>query len=594
MEGKAETPVEEKSYSLLYFVSATILLLVNIWAIGDEMVTRRPWKSYQKQFYKIQTENVKAEYEEAAQNIQFTYENIKTQLAAAKEDINSPKNQDNYKRALRQLNKSQTELDEVNQEYQFVNSEFGAINYLYEKALKEGNQAEAEKKKAQMNKLEEKMSGSLDKIEKATENRGYENLQKVGPSLNRLSHKVKVNWLHKWLKNPKEYLPKAKMPNFLLEDSEVESIAAYLMNIPSKEDFNLRTRYHGSGSPENGKQLVFEVGCLGCHVVFDKGDHFAPDLTQIGRKVNEDWLLDWLKKPTHYEPEAKMPNFRLSDKEAVDVVAYLMTLKGREGKGARGQEDKRTRGQGGISLDSTEKIKEGRELVRTYGCFGCHDIKDMEGESKVGVDLSDFGSKAEEDIPERYARRPSDSEASVEQGRRIIDKFNCTGCHEIEGKGGEIGPFLNHEGSKVKEEWLLGFLKEPRMVRNKIKGRMPTFRLFDEEAFVLTKYMMTLTDEEMFPKESIDEGKVTLETLEYGKRLYQEYACFSCHKIFGEGGEKGDIGPDLNHVGSRIKPDWEYIWLKNPPAVIPDTEMENFEMWDDEAEAITKYLQTLK
>ncbi len=835
MENKMETPIEEKSYSLLYFVFAAILLFATVWAIWDETVTRRPWKSYQSQFYEIQTEKVKAEYEEAVQNIQSDYEERKTQLTAAKKGFNSPGNQKKYKHALRQLDKSQMELDEINQKYRFVNSEFDAINYRYEKALKEGNQAEEKKKRVQMDKLEEKKNDLLNKIKKVAKNRDkekeavkqftakmdelqdevsvlaadmnrlqkkidatkskspeikqivisgfdkgsfdnrlarvdrcttchmgindssfadaqqpftshppqllsdhpeskfgcttchggqgqaltintahgdvqywehplmkgdniqsscrkchdsvidlpeapllskgkklfmdlgcsgchevkeYENLQKVGVSLNRLSHKVDKNWLHKWLKNPKDYLPKAKMPTFLLKDSEAESMAAYLMNIYSKEDFNLQEKYQGNGSPRNGEKLVFEVGCLGCHTVEDQGHPFASDLTRIGGKVNEDWLLDWLKNPTHYEPDSQMPSLGLSDVEAVDVVAYLMTLKGEEGKGARGQEGKKARGQEGISLDSTEKIKEGEKLVRTYGCFGCHDIKDMERESKVGVELSNFGSKtveeldfghafkveeswygwtvakledsrkfvtersvpkmpdfslssedahalaiflrslAEEDIPEQYVRKLSDSEASVEQGRRVLDKFNCAGCHEIEGKGSDISasiaqmlekegkteeeikafmpPSLDGEGKKVQQDWLFTFLKNPTVIRPWLRTRMPAFNnLSDDEATTLVKYFSVQSDEK-FPYEFVAAEEVPEAQLQVGKQIFDLLKCVSCHPSQGEKLSEIDmaeLAPDLSLAKERLKPDWLIEWMRDPLSLQKGTKM---------------------
>jgi len=36
--------------------------------------------------------------------------------------------------------------------------------------------------------------------------------------------------------------------------------------------------------------------------------------------------------------------------------------------------------------------------VRKYGCAGCHDIPGMEAESRIGVELSTFGSKTKEEL----------------------------------------------------------------------------------------------------------------------------------------------------------------------------------------------------
>ena len=35
-----------------------------------------------------------------------------------------------------------------------------------------------------------------------------------------------------------------------------------------------------------------------------------------------------------------------------------------------------------------QNIKRGESLVRRWGCFGCHDIKGMEKESRIGAELT--------------------------------------------------------------------------------------------------------------------------------------------------------------------------------------------------------------
>ena len=36
--------------------------------------------------------------------------------------------------------------------------------------------------------------------------------------------------------------------------------------------------------------------------------------------------------------------------------------------------------------------------MRKWGCFGCHDIKGMEKESRIGAELTTFGSKTVEEL----------------------------------------------------------------------------------------------------------------------------------------------------------------------------------------------------
>ena len=77
-----------------------------------------------------------------------------------------------------------------------------------------------------------------------------------------------------------------------------------------------------------------------------------------------------------------MPSLRLSDHEAEALTAFLMTHG--EKKEDAGVE---------TALKDPENIKKGEALVRKYGCFGCHEIEGMDKESRIGVELTTFGSK---------------------------------------------------------------------------------------------------------------------------------------------------------------------------------------------------------
>jgi hypothetical protein len=44
--------------------------------------------------------------------------------------------------------------------------------------------------------------------------RGFEKAERVGPDLTKVRHKVDPGWLVRWIQNPKQYLPKTKMPVF--------------------------------------------------------------------------------------------------------------------------------------------------------------------------------------------------------------------------------------------------------------------------------------------------------------------------------------------------------------------------------------------
>ncbi|MBF8261050.1 MAG: hypothetical protein HW376_579 [candidate division NC10 bacterium] len=93
---------------------------------------------------------------------------------------------------------------------------------------------------------------------------GFEKLPRVGPDLTRIANKVDPSWLFRWIKEPKAYLPKTKMPNFGHSDEDVLNIAAYLLSA-SQPMPELRGAFKAGGSVERGRDIVSKVGCLGCH-----------------------------------------------------------------------------------------------------------------------------------------------------------------------------------------------------------------------------------------------------------------------------------------------------------------------------------------
>lgn len=80
--------------------------------------------------------------------------------------------------------------------------------------------------------------------------------------------------------------------------------------------------------------------------------------------------------------------------------------------------------------------------------------------------------------------------------------------------------------------------------------------------------------------------------VERGKRLYEnKYGCNACHSLDGEGGK---IGPALDRAGFRLNATWVYRWLKNPQAMDSATRMPALGLSDEDAKAVTLYVETLK
>ncbi len=478
--------------------------------------------------------------------------------------------------------------------------------------------------------------------------KGYMEMPKIGPPLNQLTTKESAEWLFRWVRNPKDYNPHTRMPNFKFTDDQAEAVTAYLWSISQSSSYHPQKGISGNGNVDHGKELVDKVGCKGCHVVEEdtrvrtaRGTSYdiAPELTRVGSKANNDWLYEWIKNPRSVNPEARMPNLRLTDQEARDIVSYLMTLK-----------DDRQFEQKTIDFSSPETIAKGEKLIREYGCAGCHTIKGMERESRVSVALNnfgrkrvdelDFGDKKSSEVPHTWddwvfnkIRNPrtyttdriiskmpvfsfADSEIvairtllrgytkelpeepyqqafdtrlqKVEAGRRLTHyQYNCVGCHQLEEEGGYIKatlddegyapPYLYPEGNKVQEPWLHDFLKGPTTIRPWLNIRMPSFSLNDEEITVVTKYFLALHKKELEMKDyKAFQPSATYVTV--GKKLFDDLQCLSCHYTgkVPEGKTPADLAPNLALAKSRLKPDWIVDWIINPDVIQPGTKMPQY------------------
>ena len=87
-----------------------------------------------------------------------------------------------------------------------------------------------------------------------------------------------------------------------------------------------------------------------------------------------------------------------------------------------------------------------------------------------------------------------------------------------------------------------------------------------------------------------------------GRLLLRQYACGSCHEIPGVANSRGNAGPSLEAVGSRIylagmlpnTPANMTLWIRAPQQVDPLTTMPDLQVPEPHARDMTAYLHTLR
>ncbi|MBI5410102.1 MAG: c-type cytochrome [Nitrospirae bacterium] len=419
--------------------------------------------------------------------------------------------------------------------------------------------------------------------------RGNEIPGRIAPSLTLAGNKVNRDWLVRWLRNPKAYLPNAKMPRFNLSDEEIGYMADYLMGgAGSSNNFKnppASPFFKGGNSPllrgvrgvspslekggeggflDEGQTLVASLGCLGCHSINGAGNSFAPDLTNIGSKVNADWLVRFLKNPKAYDPKTAMPDMKTSGEDIQSIAAYLMSLKKEKkeknppfpplAKGGNtplntllieGKSPPLKKGDvGGFNIDK------GKKLVRDKGCTGCHET---------------------EDLPAGYDAPPLDG-----LGSKRVDEIAFGNITDVE---------------KTLSTWLMLKVRDPqRFATEKIIARMPDYGFSEEKSEALVTFLLSVRNEPVPPqyvKTLIDPDKAGAR----GKSVLEKHNCLGCHKLGDPG---GNIAPDLSGEMKKSRPEWLFAFLKSPFKIRPEqilkAKMPDFNLSDKDVNVVVEYL----
>lgn len=200
------------------------------------------------------------------------------------------------------------------------------------------------------------------------------------------------------------------------------------------------------------------------------------------------------------------------------------------------------------------------------------------------------------------------------RGRELLARFNCIGCHKLEGidRPKMLGPDLTNIGTKVSREWIYKWLKEPRTitdqdgnvvvngVKNEDEPRMPQFTFSEEELRALSAFLSTQKRVSMppakFDPRVLAAWEKRPDTVDKGELRFRQMFCTTCHAIaVTRAGETkligGNIGPELTKVGSKINTNWFVAWLRNPEGYLPHTTMPRYGWSDEDLYKVTRYVQ---
>ena len=417
--------------------------------------------------------------------------------------------------------------------------------------------------------------------------------KKVGPNLKEIKAKLRKEWIPGWLKDPQAFRPGTKMPSFRLEDNEIEAISAFLW----QGALDVRVQPQTQGNAENGKQLFKTIGCVACHSINGGaigmgegavGGHFAANLSRVGEKANYDYIVRWIYNPRKrlvpYSPTLKrditaedykkkglpfmfddehskspvdgremqihnmtvMPNFRLSESDARDIATFIMSQKKTEPKYPSAS-----------FMDDKALAEKGAKLVKTYGCAGCHEIRGLEDDQRIGTELTPEGSKPIERLDFALLTEPAK-----------------LGEDPVTGKEGE--KWYNHKGffeNKLKNPAIYDKGKE-KPPEERLK--MPNIYLEEADITALTTFLLGSVETSL-PASMRYNPTGGKKAVQDGYWVIQKYNCMGCHNVlagqdstlmglpmYQDADGKEQLPPRLTSEGARVDPAWLLKFLKDP------------------------------
>src|SRR5438132_95891 len=424
----------------------------------------------------------------------------------------------------------------------------------------------------------------------------FSDLRRPGPDLNGIAEKTTPQWAFRWISEPHNFRSTTRMPSFFYQrnmidpsvvpaaeikqnityqDAEIHSIVTYLFG---KSSHRVWTPAPVAGDAKRGQQIVDTVGCKACHVESEfingrlaKRDDFPLErnygfnLANVGTKTHAGWIYNWIKNPKNYYPDAPMPSLRLTDQEAADVTAYLLTLQKPQFMATliRPPDPKAVHDLEMGYLVNTLSVRDaeaklrsmpmqeqltylGQRSIEKYGCYSCHNIKGFENLKPIGTELTTEGSKA-------------------------LHLFDFGFPHEYVGEDGHKEHIIHTVPS-----WIYNKVRNPRVyddTRTKIyndKLKMPNFHLTQDEARRVTEVVLGLTKDVVgASKLAAQDSRMRL--IEEGRKRVSQHNCRGCHIVDGRGraiaetiADTNFLPPDLSPEGGRAQSPFLFHFLKDP------------------------------
>jgi cytochrome c2/predicted nucleic acid-binding Zn-ribbon protein len=578
----ATRPLELQSLKWPFVGLAVALALCTGWAVIDEVVARRPWKKYQREFFALDEKHTREDLARAQKRLEVPA--TKKELDQARADLEAAnramsgnaQERKAYDDAVKAEEDAQIKEAEAKLYLGFDKSEADATYYKLREARHEEHSKEEADLQKKLDDWNEKIKQKTALYEAAIQKHKEATAARVAFQARKDAAQAKIDAFEK---------PGADLK------TRLETFKG-LGKLPQMDQYWIEGLKNSWGSATVDR-------CQNCHMGVNKGGFSAPWEVLEAKKASvkpedmkaqfaldaevidsyqqvHDKICEDLPPPSPAIPiggaaasPAPAPMDPASATECRPAAAWKKWVEmaaafcGPE-TGSRWLSKSKVvlKDAKGAVLPtglSTDKKRGPRvQDVEEGGKHGAHDEEDA-GVAQACTDkdtvaaLEDAAKVDPYDVKPVFRTHPHRFELLVKT--HPPEQFGCTTCHGGEGaqtKGVEHKAFRHGVDD---HDWNDPLTDEVRVLGKKYKG-----------AFMQAKC------------EKCHASDLTLAyapTLSKGKKLFIDVGCWGCHPIEGYN-DLAKRGPTLTSVASKTSPGWLHTWIQYPKAWRPATRMPNF------------------
>jgi len=290
-------------------------------------------------------------------------------------------------------------------------------------------------------------------------------------------------------------------------------------------------------------------------------------------------------------------------------------------------------------------LARGRQVIASAGCIACHDIPGFALDEVRAPRLENLGNKVRPDWLRKWLTDPKSylpqsrmpnfrlqpaeidglsafllsqretppldssgvdwSKGDPAGGRIVFGEARCVTCHMIGGRGGTLGAELSTVGSKVRRDWLAGFIKDP--MHDQPGTLMVRYRFTDDQIRDLVAYLVEELVDANAAEPPPEVRYLDPKLVERGRQAFVRHGCYTCHRFTGME-RLGKIGPSLTAIGDRaIEPNefrremvvptlqnFLFLKLREPDKLTEESRMPTYNFGDPDAAAAVVALLSLR